>query len=246
MKKILPLFIFILIADMVMAQITIDATSYEIIENDVDLTDPYYQIEQKYVVTNESSTTVDLVWYRELMGDCTATWTSQVCDNNLCYGPGSDTNDGVLAATLAPGESSDLLTLYVKPNGTPGCCNYRIHYFIDGNLVDTLGTVSFDVRVNDEQCLGVNSTQEELTAKSIAVFPNPMTDYFQLSGNEQGIVKELAVYNLVGRQVRSFDAANMNQFDMTGLPQGIYLVGMIGAQGDVLRTVRISRQVVQP
>ncbi|MFT4972197.1 MAG: hypothetical protein ACI9JY_001400 [Saprospiraceae bacterium] len=37
-----------------------------------------------------------------------------------------------------------------------------------------------------------------------------------------------------------------NSFDMVGLPGGIYLVGMVGEDGNIVKTVRISRQIVRP
>ena len=248
MKRNLLFFAFALFSFSVIAQspILIEPDYVEIHRDGLDLTNNNIDEVEKYKVTNISDEPVELIWFRDVSSGCNADWQTQVCDNNLCYLWGVSTNadSNIPPAVLEPGEFSDDFSLHVWPRMNAGCCSMRIHFFLKGNLQDTIGTVTFDVRMNDPDC-ALTDTEEEI-ASAIRVFPNPMTNYFQIDGNESNTVKELVVYNLIGRQVRTFDAINQSQFDMSGLPQGIYLVGMVGSNGEILKTVRLSRQFITP
>ncbi|MFT4762856.1 MAG: hypothetical protein ACI9LN_004845 [Saprospiraceae bacterium] len=250
MKRIIPFLAFILLAFCASAQI-LEITPNPVMMNfeDVDLTDNYIEEIGHYDITNTSSEAVSLRWVRIVSPDCNADWQLPVCDNNQCYSAAVssnvDANLGLDApAILQAGEMSDLFSLHVKPKGQAGCCTVKLEFYLANDSSTVLETIDFDIRINDPNC-DVVSTSEAMVS-ALRVFPNPMTDFFQLEGNDGNDVKELVVYNLIGRQVRSFDATIANSFDMVGLPGGIYLVGMVGEDGNIVKTVRISRQIVRP
>ena len=246
MKKVLPLMILLSFAITSFAQspISIDPEFIEFNRDGLDLTDNYLDELEKFTVCNVSDATIDLIWVLERSPGCEANWQTQVCDNNVCFDFDTETNDGIINTTMTAGECSDLFSLHVWPRQTAGCCNMAIHYYLADDLDNSIGSIEFDIRINDPDCL-LSDTKEEI-ASTIQVYPNPVTSHFYLDGNQDKVVKKLALYNLLGRQVRTYDAVNQSQFDMSGLPQGIYLMGMIGANGELLRTIRLNRQFETP
>jgi len=249
MKRIIPFFAFIFLTFVASAQIIeINPNPKLMHYQGQDLSDNYLDNIGKYDVTNMTNEQISLRWRRLETEGCNEAWEYLVCDNNNCYSSSVVTNvdNGLDAAVLEANETvSDLFSLHVKPKGQAGCCTVFIEYYLDSDPSTVIATAEFDVKINDPDCLLSTSTSEAVIS-ALRVFPNPMTDYFQLEGNEANDVKNLVVYNLIGRQVRSFDATATNQFDMSGLPGGIYLLGMVGDEGNILKTVRISRQVARP
>lgn len=247
MKRAIPFFAFIFLVFTMSAQIIEINPNPKIMHYDgQDLSDNYLDNVGKYDVTNLTNNQISMRWTRLPVADCPSAWDFLVCDNNNCYDASVSTNigNGLDAAVLEANEVvTDLFSLHVKPKGQPGCCMVQIEYYLDSDPNTVIATAEFDISINDPQCFV--STSEEVVS-ALRVFPNPMTDYFQLEGNDANDVRNLVVYNLVGRKVRIFDATNSNQFDMSGLPGGIYLVGIVGTEGEILKTVRISRRVARP
>lgn len=248
MKRIIPFLAFIFITFVASAQIIeINPNPKEMFYEGQDLSDNYLDNVGKYDVTNMTNEQVSLRWRRLDTPGCPMAWEYLICDNNNCYSASIVTNidNGLEPAVLEANEVvTDLFSLHVKPKGSPGCCTVQLEYYLDSDPTTVIETAVFEVKINDPNCDAVSTSEEVVSA--LRVFPNPMTDYFQLEGNDANDVKELAVYNLIGRQVRSFDATTATSFDMGGLPGGIYLIGMVGEDGNILKTVRISRQIVRP
>jgi Secretion system C-terminal sorting domain len=79
---------------------------------------------------------------------------------------------------------------------------------------------------------------------SLQAFPNPSTGYFSISDNP--LVKNIVVYNLLGRQVHNFVHTNGKVHNISDVPDGLYLVSMQDINGEVLKTVRITKQDLRP
>ena len=207
-------------------------------------------LEVHFKVTNNTDDVLDLKWVREVPSICSNAWQSQICDNDLCYfntvSSNYVPNVGLVDPfTLQANETFDLFILHVFPGVEANCCPYLIHFFDINNWDDTLATVQVNVSVNMPGCDFVISTKEELAAAaSIKVYPNPAMDYFSLSEND--VIKQITVYNILGKQVKSFNATNSQQYDIAELSSGIYLVGMMNEYGEVLKTVRLFKQTIRP
>ena len=53
-------------------------------------------------------------------------------------------------------------------------------------------------------------------------------------------VAGLSLYNIVGRQVKSFTATYENQYDVSSLPVGLYLVRVMDKNLNTLKTLRLK------
>lgn len=75
--------------------------------------------------------------------------------------------------------------------------------------------------------------------ESLRVFPNPVTTAFEVGASER--VVSIRVINMVGREVRSFDFANGQLYDIADLPKGMYLVQLRDADAQVIHTQRVKK-----
>lgn len=75
---------------------------------------------------------------------------------------------------------------------------------------------------------------------TIQVFPNPATEYFNVSSNQQ--VERITVYNLLGREMKSFIFTDGDRYFVGDLPKGMYLVQMTGKDNRLISTQRLSKR----
>ena len=88
---------------------------------------------------------------------------------------------------------------------------------------------------------GSSKTKALATNTIIQVFPNPATSYFSLT--EIDNVKQVLVFNLVGRKMKQFtEIAKDKQYFIGDLPKGMYLVQMLNKQEKIITTRRISKR----
>lgn len=84
------------------------------------------------------------------------------------------------------------------------------------------------------------NTNQTVTETNLQIFPNPAVNYIGVSENSS--VERIVVYNLVGRQMKTFPAADGEQYYIGDLRKGMYLVQLLGANSKVIKTQRISKR----
>ena len=78
-------------------------------------------------------------------------------------------------------------------------------------------------------------------AKQLMVYPNPATNFIMLK-NSTG-VKEVRIFNLIGRQVSNFtDVTKEQSYPVGDLPNGMYLVQLIDMNNDIMSTHRMNKR----
>ena len=70
------------------------------------------------------------------------------------------------------------------------------------------------------------------------VFPNPAVDYIQFTDNS--MIQRISLFNLAGREIKSFEYRSEEKYYVGDLPKGMYLVQFVGAQNRRLATRRIN------
>lgn len=79
------------------------------------------------------------------------------------------------------------------------------------------------------------------TTPTISIYPNPATNYISINKDED--IKTIAVFNLVGRKLKSFDNIQKNeQYDVSNLPNGMYLIQVKDTSNKIITTQRISKR----
>ncbi|NRB61843.1 MAG: T9SS type A sorting domain-containing protein [Saprospiraceae bacterium] len=77
--------------------------------------------------------------------------------------------------------------------------------------------------------------------EQIQVFPNPAVSHISLTSVEG--IKEVAVYNLVGRKIKTFTNISIDKKLYIGdLTKGIYLIQIINRQNKIVTTRRVSKK----
>lgn len=86
------------------------------------------------------------------------------------------------------------------------------------------------------QAQQTNSTKPELS-----VFPNPAIDNISVYDNND-VVTQIAVFNLVGKKVKTFEHLKGEYHYVGDLPKGVYLVQMIDKGKHILTTQKIDKR----
>src|SRR5690606_19874732 len=135
---------------------------------------------------------------------------------------------------LAPGETMQF-QIHVNPAMLCGTADYEVTFIDMEDPTNTLATVSGEVVI----CTAT-STNQPGSGSGLTVFPNPTTDYFQVSDTPG--LRYVEVFNIVGSRMRSFDAVPQKQYFIGDLNEGVYLVRLVAGNGKVLKTIRLSKR----
>ena len=74
------------------------------------------------------------------------------------------------------------------------------------------------------------------------IYPNPAVDFINFN-NKAGEVKQVIVYNLIGRRVKELRADyGKNTYDISELSKGMYLIQLLGINNKVITTQRINKR----
>jgi hypothetical protein len=85
----------------------------------------------------------------------------------------------------------------------------------------------------------VGITPSEIPLDELKVYPNPTTDYFQISNGLN--VKKVIIYNMFGKEVKSFFHYNNAQHDVNDLKAGMYIVKMMDDRNKVVKSIKLHK-----
>ncbi len=74
----------------------------------------------------------------------------------------------------------------------------------------------------------------------LSIFPNPTTNYFQLTETEE--VAQILLFNVVGKRMKSFPYMEDEKYHVDELPNGMYLLQFVGHNGKIISTRRLSKR----
>ncbi|MEL6638929.1 MAG: T9SS type A sorting domain-containing protein [Bacteroidota bacterium] len=187
-------------------------------------------------ITNNTSETLMLRWVRTEV-DLPDMWATGVCDVNYCYGSEVSRREFELAPN-----ATGTLDVHAYPSGIPGSeegavpgeAQITVRVVNVNDATDTLtGVYLFDI---------VDGTTSivETEVEQVKLFPNPATNYFELSANPSQVIRTVAIHNILGRQVSRYPV-NDTRFDIADLPNGMYLVSLLDEQEAILKTMRLQK-----
>lgn len=244
MKKLLPFVLLTASIHLLSAQkIALTFTPPTVDVNDViDMDDPGFEMVGYATVTNTSSAPISVRW-RRVAPQLPMGWEVLVCDNEACYPPFVHSNvipefDLNAPILLQPGGTTNM-DIHVRPNQLPGSTTVTVQLTAaNDTAVIASGTYNFTATITS------SISQPWSARQDIRVFPNPVTDYFQLSPGSK--VSRVNVYNTLGRQVRTFDAYEGRRYSLAGLADGMYLVSLIDGTRGHIKTVRVIKRGFRP
>jgi hypothetical protein len=209
----------------------------------VDLSDPFLDVQVPITITNTSARdTAKIIWKRQTLNG-PSKWVTRVCDNNTCYDEIVSSNlDPKLRLNvpfvIPPGKKADLI-MYFLPAGTAGNGKIAVSLAFNNKPDSVVATLNYEANIRS-----ISTSTRDIRLDNVQLFPNPSTDYFQLSRVEN--VDRIVLYNVIGRRMREFEVQEGARYRLAGLPDGIYLAALVNDQRGVMRTLRVHKRGLRP
>jgi len=209
----------------------------------VNISDPSLSLEVYSSIENLSTKdTLKLKWKRREL-DRPSAWLTQVCDGVECFIPIVSSNIdpalGLNAPFILPPKAKVGFIFYVLPNQVAGNGKFAINFSSVSKPDSILTSMNFDVTV---QNLTTNTNDLDFAA-NVQVFPNPASDYFNLSYTEG--IEQIVVQNQIGVVVRVYLAESGQRYSLGGLPDGMYYLTLIN-QSRQKKVIKLVKRAQRP
>ena len=228
MLKTILITTFLLVAILLQGQSSFHAsTTYATKQGQIDR-----EVSPSIVLRNLTNKTIELSWEIEKT-NLSEGWDAIVCDHQ-CYTSLVDKK----TFKLAPNEVLHDFKVSFRPNGKQGMGNVVIYLYDVSNKEETAETIIFSAAAQGTHA-SIHDFSKETTAPK--VFPNPATEYIHIK-DDYNRVALIEIYNVVGRKMSDFSVNHAGaKYDVSNLPKGMYMVRMRDANGNIIRTQRISK-----
>lgn len=202
--------------------------------NPLKMTVPVDSADVKLKIYFDVATDTAYTVYWKLFKDSStwmAPWQTQVCDLNFCYLENRDSNSPSIPNSFKKGEN--LFELYFKPNGKEGCTIMKLVLYSDNKFTEEL----YSTTINVNNC--VSNSVNISVPSNIKVYPNPASEYFQINNGEK--VEKVKVYNMFGREVKTFYHYNNAQHEIGELKSGMYILKMLDDKNRLIKSVKLNK-----
>ncbi len=98
---------------------------------------------------------------------------------------------------------------------------------------------SFSQKFVADDVYGISGSSFD-TNPEISIFPNPASDFITIE-DKQDVVKKVTFFNVLGKEIISYDASSNKKFNMMDFQNGIYLVQLKDHEGQILQTIRVRK-----
>jgi len=203
----------------------------------------YAFLESNNAITNLSSSAVTVSW-KIIYENFPQSWRTSaafgLCDNIFCYDTSIFAGGTRVMDTISAGQQSifklqiDASSPNVVPTGTSPI--YLTAELWDATTRDTVTFVIY--KWNPNNVNKVTNSRDEVT-----LYPNPAYNEVNVTFNKEMGVKNVAVYNLVGKQISNYRVNGTSaKLDIDKIPSGIYFLRLIDANGRIVATRRFTHQ----
>lgn len=171
-------------------------------------------------------------------------WTlTGLCDNIQCHSA-STTLDNTWKTTFQYGNTYDPLL-------------NDFHIEFENMAAAPAGTSVFQVQVQDNSNFSIQKNLTFIATKNAAgvvsvtrssddvvVYPNPARDFVNVLFDGSAGVKNIALYNLIGKPVMVYrvQGTNSAKLELDNVASGVYFMRLMNAQGNVIATRRFTHQ----
>lgn len=207
----------------------------------VDLSDFWAETIAHAKVTNKSANILNLRWERAVI-EAPVEWEYRICDTIACYPTSVLSNVVIGGQPNAPVplgyDEYTLLDVHVLPRGVAGCGKIAVYISDAADPNNIIETITYNICIEP-----ITAVDEQFDRNKLKIFPNPTANFISLTKNT--VVRQLWVHNILGKRIKTFNTTYNGQYDLTDLPDGLYLVSMVDAQGNVIKTVRVSKRSIR-
>ncbi len=88
---------------------------------------------------------------------------------------------------------------------------------------------------------GLAVQAQSASRADLSVYPNPATDFISVQ-DKHDAVGQIIVFSIVGRRVKEFDYIKGDQYYISDLSKGMYLVQLIDKNKRVLTTQKLEKR----
>jgi len=201
-------------------------------------------------ITNISTKTININW--KVSGttfppDWLTPAAFGICDNSICR----YNSDDMQLWNDTTNKGKGFTTNPIQPDST---ANFSLS--MDLSLATSLGTYSVNITLADPASFSPFKTVTFILDKTpagvsviksqddITLYPNPANDNVNVFFNADSKVKNIAIYNIIGKvmavyRVTANNSANLN---VENIPSGIYFVRFLNSYGSVVATRKFTKQ----
>jgi len=173
-----------------------------------DMENAKYIFQSGYSLENASYASDALLTWLIVDGVLVPGFSPDVFDYTITLQAGTVEVPEVTAVT----EDPNALAIIVPANELPGASTVDV--FAEDLITYNTYTVNFDI----------STGEENVTAKTVNIFPNPTAGQLNISGADNARV---TVYNSTGKVVALFDAISSDKINLEQLENGIYFLSIV-------------------
>lgn len=186
-------------------------------------------------VTNNSSTQNDsiIVAWRVAATDFPASWRGTgytgICDNKFCTTGIPAIGNVQTGSKFAPGSKMDFY-LAVAPDSFTENGTHYVTIEMSNDGFTNKKSMTFVVNKFPASINTVGKTTD-----AVVVYPNPASDELNVLFNEAAGIKNIAIYNLIGKPVMVYKVSDNNsaKLNIGSIPSGVYFLRLFDGQGRV-------------
>jgi len=223
-RNLLYSFILLFAGNLAIAQISLDPQVIEFVGEGQDGITKYIHI------INNTDGELNLYWIYEPAEGYPEDWSTQICDINLCYAPNKFQSSSVMPNVLPEGADVQFSFKVWNNSGPVEGTSYGILKLYDDSNFSNL------VAMTSAPAVAVS----DLEVENLVIYPNPTTEFFQLKNDAS--IASISIYNIVGRVVKTLNHTSGMLHDVTSLRTGMYLVRLENEDGDVVKSMRLSKK----
>ena len=179
----------------------------------------------KLIVKNTSNKRVKINWER-INSMIPNSWNSFVVDENTIWS--HVINKSPKSIEIAP-KGIQTLEIGVRPNGTTGQAQLEVLIKEEGNFTKVQSVkLVFQTKSATSETLGGN----------VRILPNPVFDVFTVEGEQ---LDKIVIYNMLGRLVKSIKIQEGQHYNISDLPEGLYVARIMSNAGTPVKTIRLTK-----
>ncbi len=184
------------------------------------------------VTYTPSKDSTNVYWRFEKGPNFESPWEFFVCDLNLCYSASTERCPPSKPNLMRVG--GNLFAYHFKPNGASGSSYVMVRFYSDKNFTQEVHSSLINITVGE-----ASSTKDFNSLSNLKVYPNPATDYFQVS-NATG-VKKVVIYNMFGKEVKTYFHYPNAQHEISELKTGMYIVKLLNDKNKVIKSLKLNK-----
>lgn len=229
MVRSLLILFFVAQLAMVNSQVSYNPDPYSIVVP--VLQDQYSNTKEDLVLTVAQDTNYTIFWKMEFT-NMKDEWQLQLCDLNFCYHYNAPQSSPNQPNRMERGNYVFQIGFY--PKGVPGTGKAMLRLYGDNAFTKLIKEIPINLYAG-------TTSSKDISVNAIRVFPNPASDYFQVSNSSQ--VHKIVIYNVLGKEVKTLFHYNSANHDISDLRKGMYMIRLLDAKNKVIKTVRLSKNV---